>query len=97
MPLSTHAYLSYSIQDHGMFLWQERMDYSREQNLEHLAIILTRIERCLDLCFCKPCVYDGMKKTPHKILAKRSDFPIEYIHTDITGPLPVAGYDRFYH
>lgn len=59
--------------------------------------MLIEMERCPDFCLCKSYVYNRMKKTSHKILAKRNDEPMEYIHTDIARPLPVAGYDGFHY
>lgn len=89
-PSSTHAYPSYGMQDHGMSLWHDRMGHLGEQNLQRLATMSTGMERRLDFCLCEPCVYGRMKETPHKIPAKRGDYPMEYIHIDIAGPLPVA-------
>ncbi len=92
-PSSRHAYPSYGMQNHGMSLYHERLSHLGEQNLQHLATISTRVERRPDFCLCKPYVYCKMKETPHKSPAKRGEYPIEYIHTDIAAPLPVAGYD----
>ena len=92
-PSSTHAYPSYGMQDHGMSLWHERLGHLGEQNLQRLATMSTGMERRPDFCLCEPCVYGRMKETPHKSPAKRGDYPIEYIHTDIAGPLLVAGYN----
>ncbi len=50
----------------------------------------TGIECCPDFCLCELCVYDRIKKVSHGNLVKKSDYPIEYIHTNIAGPLPVA-------
>lgn len=68
-----------------------------KQNLQHLVAMSTGMEHYPDFCFCKPCVYNRMKITPHKNLAKRGDYPMEYIYTDIMGPLLIVGYDVFYY
>lgn len=92
-PLGSHAYPSYGMQDHGMSLWHERMGHLGEQNLQRLATMSTGMERRPDFCLCKPCVYGRMRESPHKTPSKRGEYPMEYIHTDIAGPLPVTGYD----
>lgn len=71
------------------------MGYSREQKLQHLITILSKIEYYSDFYFCKPCIYDRMKITLHKSLAKRDDYLIEYEYTNVIGHLLVVEYDRY--
>lgn len=71
------------------------MGHLSKQNLQCLATMSTGIERRLDFWLYKSCVYRRMKKSPHRNRAKRGDYFIKYIYTDITGPLPVTGYDEF--
>lgn len=52
------------------------------------------MECCPDFWLCKPCIYGRIKETLHRNRAKRVDYFMKYIHTDITGPLSVACYNR---
>lgn len=47
----------------------------------------------LDFYFYKFCVYNKIKKISNKNLAKRSNYPIEYIYTNIARFLLIASYN----
>lgn len=57
--------------------------------------MLTKLESFLNFCFCKLCLYEKIKKTYYKSLAKKGEYPMDYIYTDITGILSETGYKRF--
>lgn len=53
------------------------------------------MEHCPNFYLCKPCIYNKMKKTFHRNSAKRADYPIKYIYTDIVRLLLAVSYDGF--
>ena len=85
------ALAAYSIENPRWRLWHNRFGHLGEQNLEKTAKCVVGMRPLPYKCLCKPCVQGRMKGGAHVKPAKPGTAPLEFIHTDIAGPMPVTG------
>ena len=69
------------------------MGHLGEQNLQKLKTMSIRIDPPLDNYICIPYVQGQIKEKPYKRKFKPGTYLLEFIHTDITGPFSVIGYN----
>lgn len=92
-PRDKTAHASYSITDPTLLLWHERMGHLGEQNVKRLQDMSTGMTGPVKATPCTECLLGRMKEKPHNTPSRRGEYPLEYIHTDIAGPFPIAGYN----
>ena len=87
------AHASYSITDPTLHLWHKRMGHLGEQNVKRLQDMSTGMTRPVKATPCTECLLGRMKEKSHNTPSRRGEYPLEYIHIDIAGPFPIAGYN----
>lgn len=93
-PGDNTAHASYSITDPSLQLWHERMGHLGKQNVKRLQEMSTGMTKPNNAHPCKECILGRMKEKPLHKSSPRGEYLLEYIHTDIAGPFPVAGYNE---
>jgi hypothetical protein len=90
------AFSAYRTSTETIRLWHRRMGHLGEQNLKKLATMSTGIDLTKppdDTEVCEACVLTKMRSVPHKGTIQAGKYPMELIHTDLMGPMEVAGYN----
>ena len=80
----------------GIQLWHQRMGHLGPKNLQRLAKMVTGVNLdhpIRDECVCQACVLGRMKSTPHKHTIRPGNYPLEFLHMDLLGPITPEGYD----
>ena len=73
------------------FLWHMRLGYISECGMMELykRNLLKGIKTC-KLDFCKYCVFGKQNKVQFKIATRKTKGVLDYVHTDVWGPVRVA-------
>ncbi len=85
---------SYSIMNPTLQLWNERIGHFEEQNVKRLQEMLTGMIKPNNNHSCKDCILGRMKEKPYNKPSPCGEYSLKYIHTNITDPFPVVGYNR---
>jgi len=84
-PIATPAY---AISDAWLAPWHERLGHLGEQNLKRLQSMSTGMRPLPNTCTCMPCVNAKLRENPHDHSFKRGEYPLEFIHIDLSGRMP---------
>ena len=85
---SPHAFPAYSITEPWLDLWHKRLGHLGEQNLKRLARMSTGMRPLSNGCTCIYCVNAKLREVPHNHSFKRGEYPLEFIHIDLSGRMP---------
>ena len=85
---SPQAFLAYSITEPWLDLWHQRLGHLGQQNLKRLVRMSTGMRPLPDGCTCIHCVNAKLKEVPHNHPFKRGEYPLEFIHIDLSGRMP---------
>lgn len=73
--------------------WQEWIGHLREQNVKCLQEKSTSMVRSNNTHPYTDSILEKMKEKPHNKPSPCREYPLKYIHTDITRLFPVLGYN----
>jgi hypothetical protein len=68
------------------------MAHLGEDGLKKLANMSTGMDPIPQGCLCLACVKSRLKELPHNHPSRRGEYPLEFVHIDIAGPLPTIGH-----
>ena len=88
------ALASFRLDGPGMQLWHDRLGHLGQSNIERLMQMSTGIKNCKATdCLCKACALGKMNEKPHNGSSRPGEYPLEFVHTDIFGPVKITGYN----
>jgi hypothetical protein len=92
-PFISIALASYSITSPTIGLWHDRLGHLGENNVLKLQGMSTGMnlqETPTNSCACSICIVTRQKTKPHRHRIEPGRYPMELIHTDVIGPLPLG-------
>ena len=78
---------AYAIQDDWLRAWHARFGHPGEQTLKDTASLVTGMRPLPHSSMCISCVRARQKETPHNHPSRRGEYPLEFLHTDLSGRL----------
>ena len=83
---------AYSIRETWLAPWHQRMAHLGEDALKKLITMSTGMKPIPKACLCLACVKSRLKENPHNTPSRSGEYPLEFIHMDLHGPLPCVGH-----
>ncbi len=85
------ALAAYGISEAWLAPWHDRLGHLGEENLHKLVQMVHGMKPLPQSQTCEPCVQGKLKERPHNKPFWRGEYPLEFLHLDIIGPINPPG------